>query len=300
MEEDRSTNLEHLRAFVAVVERGGYAPAAAALGKSQSSVSYAIGRLEGSLGLQLLRLEGRRAVLTDSGQVILRRARALLEDARDLERLAQDLAGGWEAEIRVAADAVFPARLVLAAVRDLLQEARASRVEVFEPVLSGTDELLINRSVDLAVVGRIPPGYLAEPLARITMLPVASPDHDLVRAGRPLNERDLEGHRQIVLRDTGAYRRLDAGWLKAERRLTVSHFNTSLEALYLGLGFAWLPLRYVQGALRDGRLRELPLEMGGRRHADLSLVFADRDAAGPGVLRLAELIRERARRRESY
>ena len=40
----------------------------------------------------------------------------------------------------------------------------------------------------------------------------------------------------------------------------------------------------------------LPLRGGRERTAQLYLIFADRDAAGPGVLRLAEIVREEVRR----
>ena len=39
-------------------------------------------------------------------------------------------------------------------------------------------------------------------------------------------------------------------------------------------------------------LKPLPLREGGERWGDLYLVFADRDYAGPGALRLAEIIRK--------
>jgi len=38
-------------------------------------------------------------------------------------------------------------------------------------------------------------------------------------------------------------------------------------------------------------LRALPLREGGERFVELYLVYADREAAGPGTLRLAEIIR---------
>ena len=46
--------------------------------------------------------------------------------------------------------------------------------------------------------------------------------------------------------------------------------------------------------LASGTLKRLPLRDGGESMAMLYLVFADRDAAGPGALRLAAIIRERA------
>ncbi|MFZ0487066.1 MAG: LysR family transcriptional regulator, partial [Arenicellales bacterium] len=66
-----STNitLEQWRTLAAVVDCGGYARAAEVLGKSQSTVSHHIQRLDELLGTRTLRLQGRRAVLTQVGEV---------------------------------------------------------------------------------------------------------------------------------------------------------------------------------------------------------------------------------------
>ena len=66
-------SLDHWRALEKVVDEGGYARAAEALGKSQSTVSHSIQRLEDLLGTRVLRIQGRRAVLTEVGAVVLRR-----------------------------------------------------------------------------------------------------------------------------------------------------------------------------------------------------------------------------------
>jgi hypothetical protein len=48
----------------------------------------------------------------------------------------------------------------------------------------------------------------------------------------------------------------------------------------------------VRRELDDGALKALPLREGGERFATLYLIFADRDYAGPGALKLADIIRE--------
>ena len=60
----------------------------------------------------------------------------------------------------------------------------------------------------------------------------------------------------------------------------------------MGLGFAWFPEDTVRVELGRGVLKALPLREGGERSGDLYLVFADRDYAGPGALRLAQIIRQ--------
>src|SRR6266542_2140780 len=74
-------SLDHWRSLAAVVDAGGYAQAAKSLHKSQSSVTYAVQQVESQLGVKAFRIDGRKAVLTPTGQLLYRRARALLDEA---------------------------------------------------------------------------------------------------------------------------------------------------------------------------------------------------------------------------
>src|SRR6478735_11883402 len=93
--------LEQWRTWVTVVDTGGYAQAAEALHKSQSAVTYAVQKLEAVLDVKAFEMQGRKAVLTPTGQLLYRRARILLDESRALERAASRLSAGWEAEIRI-------------------------------------------------------------------------------------------------------------------------------------------------------------------------------------------------------
>jgi DNA-binding transcriptional LysR family regulator len=102
--------LEQWRCLVAVVDAGGYAQAALRLHKSQSSVTYAVQKLESLLDIEAFAIEGRKAVLTPTGQMLYGRARSLLDDAAGLEYRpkvigglgAGDLAGGGNTFPRMA------------------------------------------------------------------------------------------------------------------------------------------------------------------------------------------------------
>jgi DNA-binding transcriptional LysR family regulator len=63
----------------------------------------------------------------------------------------------------------------------------------------------------------------------------------------------------------------------------------------MGLGFAWFAEDTIRNELESGLLKPLALREGAERSAELYLVFADRDYAGPGALRLAQIIREDVR-----
>src|SRR5436853_587075 len=194
--------LEQWQALVAVVDAGGYAQAAERLHKSQSSVTYLVQKLESLLDVKAFEIKGRKAALTPTGEMLYRRARTLLEEAVGLEKTAKSASAGWEAEIRIAAEIVFPAWLLLKCFDRLNAESPHTRIEYFESVIAGTNELLLAGRADLAITTQIPQGF------------------------------------------TGAL------------------------------------------------LMPLPLREGAERVGQLYLVYADRENAGPGTLRLAEIIRE--------
>jgi DNA-binding transcriptional LysR family regulator len=284
--------LEQWRMVQAVVDQGGYAGAAEALSKSVSTVSYGVHRLEAALGIKLLEVDGRRAVLTRAGAELLRRSRYLLDDALAIERSAVSLAQGWEPVVTLAVEVIFPQDRLLDSLDAFSRLTGTTRVELIESVLSGTTEQLFAGTADIAITAWVPPGFLGEPLMMVEFVAVAHPAHPLHGLGRPLAQRDLRQHRQLVVRDSGLREPRDAGWLGAEQRWTVSHLATSVEAVGRGMGFAWLPRHRIAALLESGALRPLDLVEGALRHHELYLVFADRDDAGPAARALAECLRK--------
>jgi DNA-binding transcriptional LysR family regulator len=284
-------SLEQWRSLLAVVDAGGYAQAAELLHKSQSAVTYAVQKMETLLGVKVFEVIGRKAQLTPTGEVLYRRAKALLEEAGALEGAAASLAAGWEPELRLAVEIIFPTWLLLQCFARFADDRPQTRIELYETVLSGTEEALVQRRVDLAVCSKVPPGFAGDVLMRLRFIAAAHPDHALHRLGRELTLQDLRKHRHLIIRDTGSQRR-SGTWLGAEQSWTVSHKATSIHAAGMGLGFAWFPEEMVRNELEQGVLKPLPLREGGENWVNLYLVFADRDYAGPGALRLAEIIRE--------
>lgn len=283
--------LEQWRALIAVIEAGGYAQAAAALHKSQSSVTYAVQKVERQLGLKVFEVQGRKAVLTQAGQVLYRRARTLVEEAVLLERGAEAMAADWKPEIVIAVDSLFPTWLLLQCLAAFGHERSETRIEVHETALSGTDEMLLEGRADIAICAHVPDGFLGEALLRVRFIAAAHPNHALHRLGRPLTYRDLRQHRQLVIRDSGSQRARSGNWLGAEQRWTVSHKATSIAAASMGFGFAWYPEENIRRELDAGVLVPLPLEEGAERFAELYLVYGDRDYADRDTVRLGEVIR---------
>jgi len=283
--------LDQWRVLQAVVDEGGFAQAADALHRSQSSVSYAIKGLQDQLGVPVLLMQGRRAVLTEVGTVLLSRARQLLNDAAALESLAASLQQGWEAELHLVVDAVFPSATLIAVLKEFAPHSRGTRIQLREVVLSGADAALASGEADLVIGYRVPPGFLGDTLLEVEFIAVAHPDHALHRLGRPLVMDDLVRAQQVVLRDSGAHN-IDKGWLGALHRWTVTSIETSVTTISNGIGFGWLPRHRIEDKIAQGLLKPLPLREGQTRREKLYLVFGKADAPGPATQLLASLFRQ--------
>jgi DNA-binding transcriptional LysR family regulator len=286
------TSLEQWRVLHAVIEHGGYAQAAQALHRSQSSISYTVARLQDQLGIPLLQIEGRRAHLTEHGKAMLAASSGVLDGALKLEQMAHRFEQGWEPELRVAVDVAFPTERLLWAMQAFSRQAAHTRLQLSEVVLSGADQALLERRADVIISSRVPDGYLGDLLLDVDFIAVAHPSHALHGASHPLDERDLAQAMQIVLRDSGTIQPRDEGWLGAPWRWTVSSMQTSAEMVAAGLGFAWLPRHLIASYLDKGQMRPLPLLTGSVRRVGLYLIYAVAARQGLATALLGDLLKQ--------
>jgi len=283
------TSLEQWAVLAAVVDEEGFGQAAEVLHKSQSAVSYAIARLREALDIELLAIDGRKAVLTAHGKTLLKRARPLLRDLESLEALAQSLKQGWEPELKLVVDVAFPRQRLLSIVAELQQLCPNTEIQLSDAVLSGAEEAITENRADVVVTSRLPGDNLGEPLLTVAFIAVAYPRHPLFELDRPLTPNDLSKHVQVVVRDSGIKHPRDEGWLGAERRCTVSSMEASLAMVKAGLGFAWLPEHMTSEPIHQGTLRALPLDIGSSRPVSLHLVLVRPEAAGPAARTAVEI-----------
>ncbi len=284
--------LEQWRALIEVVDAGGYAQAAEKLNKSQSAVTYAVQKIETRLGVKAFEIQGRKAMLTPTGQMLYRRALALVKEANELEQAAYKLSAGWEATITLAVEILFPTNRLLACLDRFGQESPGTRIELIESVLGGTADALLSGQVDLAIAPQVPPGFLGDVLLKVRLVAVAHVDHPLHQQPKALTYRDLRNYRHIVVRDSGNKRDQRAVTIEVDQRWTVSHIATSIEAVSSGYGFAWLPETHIRKEIEAGLIKPLPLQEGSIREIPLYLIVTRSDFAGPGVQRLAALLKE--------
>jgi DNA-binding transcriptional LysR family regulator len=144
-------NLKQLRAFVAVVDEGGFGAAAESLGISQSAVSHTLAAFERSVGRPVVRrAEGAKP--TTFGRRILPQARAAVAAAVAIGEIAIQETGQPTGTVRLAA----PTTACHGLVPDLLlrwaDEHPNVRVLLFEGHDEDVADWLEAGTVDLAIL----------------------------------------------------------------------------------------------------------------------------------------------------
>lgn len=267
--------LDALRVIEAIARRGSFAAAAGELHRVTSAVSYTVQKLEEDLGVELFDRSGHRARLTATGELVVSRGRELLAAAGQLASDARAVASGWEQQLTIALDLVYPEELLIpliarfyaengageAGVEGGQREGDATDIRISGEILGGAWDALESGRADLAIApGFAPlPGFHTQPLDRVPFVLVAAPAHAIFTEAEPLTAWD--NYRAIAVADTSrqrAPRSIRVG--KRQSTLTVSSFAAKSAALEAGLGIGGMPEPLVRAQLADGRLRTLSVE----------------------------------------
>ncbi|MBB3169058.1 LysR substrate-binding domain-containing protein [Simiduia aestuariiviva] len=252
--------LEALHVLDAIDRKGSFAAAALELHKVPSALSYTVKQLEDYLQLQLFDRSGQRAVMTEAGRQVLKRARRLLDGAEQLTVEARQLATGWEPRLRLVVESILPMAPLWPAIARFAELQPNVEIDVREEALSGSWEALADQRADLLIgVSEHPPTDLKvqqSPLGSLAFRLVCAPTHPLVnRRRKSLAQSDLACHAQIVLRDSA--RRLaprSVGLYEVRRQILVDHYYAKEQAIVAGLGFGFLPQGRVQALIEQGAL----------------------------------------------
>jgi DNA-binding transcriptional LysR family regulator len=280
--------LEQWRVFQTVVEEGSFAKAAEKLHKSQSSLSYSLLKLQDVLGATLLEQQGRRAVLTEEGAQVFNLAKQLIRNAKNLERFAQQHHSHYERTLRLAIDQLFPPQLLMQVLKQFALDNTSTRIILFEGILSGPSDLLVQGEADLAIISRIPEGYVGDKLLDSHSIPYAHIDSPLHQ--KEIDYEDLGEERYIIVQDSGSKHKRNEGWLGSEFHWKVSSMEMKIQCVAQGIGFSWLPKHLVDG--RNLPIKPLKLKQEDIRTYPLYIVHPNPQQMGPAAQRLIALFKE--------
>lgn len=176
--------LKQWRIFHAVHDFGGFTEAGERLHLTQSTVSYAVARMQEQLGIALFELVGRTAVVTPAGRALLTHSRYLLREATELEKLAWRCAEAAEETIDLLVESDFPPSLLDPAVDALARSIPSIRTEL-DLAPPGRLRDALRTFSGLAISSAIPEGYVGEPLTTVQYVQATAVHPPGARAAPP-------------------------------------------------------------------------------------------------------------------
>ena len=284
-----NTTIDQWEVLEAVVQLGSFAAAASKMNRSQSTISYAVSRLQEQFKTPLLEMKGRKAQLTEAGKALLADVEPLLSGFRALEQRAASLAAGGETEISLSVDSVYPDDRLFAALAELTRVYPHTHLKLHRGTFLSSVNEFANHGADMCIVGTPTQEHLIKPVLDIRIRAVARADHPLNAGERQLTRVDLIQRLAVIIEGATGPAPRRQPHVPAQRQIAVASIESAIEAVRSGLCFGWLPVYRILPYLESGELVGLRLPTGVERFARLSLVLKDFDSTSREKNYLAEL-----------
>ena len=291
--------LEGFYYFTQVVDHGGFARAARALGIPKSRLSRHVMALEAQLNVRLLNRSTRRFAVTEVGHEVYRHATAMLAEA-DAALEAVEFA---RAEPRGTIRASCPVALAQSALApmlpDFLEKYPAVRLHLH---VSNRRVDVVREGLDVALRVRTQPsgedGLVMRAFGRSNQFLVASPGY-LARSGVPGSPQELRERATLDYGgepDPGPWELVGAHGesVRAEHtpRVLCHDFIVLRAAALAGLGIAQLPESVVREDLQSGALARV-LPDWNTPEGIVHVVFPSRRGLLPAVRVFIDFLAER-------
>jgi len=169
-------DLKQLGYFVRVAELGSFTKAAAALNVAQPALSRQVRLLEVELRQNLLLRNGRGAVPTEAGQLLLEHGRGILHQ---VERAREELGlvrGTLAGRVAIGLPPSLARLIAVPLTRSFRQQLPQARLSITEGLSVSMQDALLNGRLDLALL------YNAQPLPELDLQPLFDEELLLVQA----------------------------------------------------------------------------------------------------------------------
>lgn len=254
-----------VRAFVQVVESGGFAAAARDTGLSRSAVNKLVITLETELGVRLLQRSTRRVAPTATGAAFYERCLGILADLEEAELAVSQAQAEPMGPLRVNAPMTFGTLYLGAVLAEFMAQYPRVQVQLtladrfVDPLTEGFDMTLrISQSQPSSRL-------VSHELAKLRCLLCAAPDY-LKHHGVPTLVQDLNLHSCLAYGELAGRHEWVLEGPQGESRVVVNGAMCSnngevlREAAIRGLGIVLLPEFIVQHGLAQGSLQEIVLD----------------------------------------
>jgi LysR family transcriptional regulator, transcriptional activator for dmlA len=255
--------LRRLEMVVRAADAGSFSKAARTLGVTPSAVSHAVSDLEKELRISVFYRTTRNLRLTQDGEAIYERGRAILDQLTQLEATVAKPAERLRGTLRIGLNIPVSRWIIMPAIAKFRRRHPELRIEIL--VLTQVKEMHAE-GVDLMLrVTEPPDGLIARRIGTVRFAVYGSPDY-LDRAGVPAEPGDLLHHSCLVYRYPGLGKPLDE-WVferHGERKVVtiaqpaiVSDDREGLLAALLGGAGLYRTGNFDPAWIKSGRVRRV-------------------------------------------
>jgi DNA-binding transcriptional LysR family regulator len=147
----RSLNLDQLRAFVEVIERGSFTAAARELNLTQPAVTHQVQQLERRFKVPLVERFGKRAYPTHAGEKLIEHARILLEEDSRAQMGMRTFSDGWLGRVRIGTSMTLLMYLLPSILRQLKTDHPQLEINLKAGFTATTLQMLKTTALDLGL-----------------------------------------------------------------------------------------------------------------------------------------------------
>jgi LysR family transcriptional regulator, low CO2-responsive transcriptional regulator len=260
----KNITIRQIKAFESVARNLSFSRAAEDLHLTQPAVSMQIKQMEDLAGLPLFTHVGKRILLTEAGELMLRHTRMILADLKAAEQSFANFRTRDTQRLRigvVTSGSYFFPHLI----SGFLQGKTGLELDMTVRSRDQLIELLRNDRIDLAVIVHAPndPLIIAEVFAPNPFVLVCSPTHPLA------SEHDIPYSRIasecLIVRESGTDTRSAANdtfgsHLSTQRFMEIGCAEAIKQSVMAGMGISFLSSQAVQSELRVGLLKVLDVQ----------------------------------------
>jgi LysR family nitrogen assimilation transcriptional regulator len=265
-----------LRYFLAIVEEGAFSRAAGRLNVAQTALSLHVRRMEEALGTPLLIREPQGVRVTEAGDLLARRARAVLSELDRTEEELKSFGREPSGTVRIGLPGTISGILSVPLIAET--RARYPRIKlIIAEAMSGfVRDWLHNGRVDLAVLYAElrEPGVRSEVLLREELVLLRPPGP----TSAPLPPEALKDLPLILPSNAHGLRKMieaDLPGMTLDPVIEVDSYASIKKLVAAGYGCSVLPYHTVVDEVARGALQALPFAGPGlSRHACLAYASA--------------------------
>ncbi|KTC99951.1 LysR substrate-binding domain-containing protein [Legionella erythra] len=260
-------NLRDLQYFVVLAKTEHFGEAARQCFVSQPTLSMQIKKLEDELGVQLFERDNKRVMLTDSGRLLLERARSILAEVAEMKAIANTARDPFAGELHLGVIPTVAPYLLPLIMSGIQSHFPQLKIWLIEDKTHRLVQSLQEGTLDAAIMALpVALDFDYQLLYEEPFYFACSPDYPLP-AGQAVKLEQLAGQPVMLLEEGHCLREQAMSICKTVKAETTVDFTaTSLETLRLmvqaGRGITLMPALAVRG-IAESELKILPFANPG-------------------------------------